>query len=63
MFEEVNVALRKGQRRVNGWRHAEMKRGRDKGRELLLFLCSPKEEIESAEEDEEWRWWWWGGGV
>lgn len=27
VFEEVNVALHKGQRRANGWRHAETERG------------------------------------
>lgn len=47
MFEEVNVTLRKGQGRVNGWRQ----RWREIRGEFFFFI-PPRIKTESAEERE-----------
>lgn len=47
VFEELNVTLRKGQRRVNGWRQRWRER-----ESFFFFLFARKNEIESSEENE-----------
>lgn len=48
MFEELNVTLRKGQRRVNGWRQ----RLRE-GEFFFVVFLTCKDEFESVEENVE----------